>query len=64
MSGSDRQAIPDFREWSRGPLGSLGVVGRPSRMFGSGRDALPNVRGVREALQDVRKWSGDPPECM
>ena len=31
-----------------------GVVGRPSRMSGSGREALP----------DVREWSGGPPGCL
>ena len=31
----------------------FGVVGRPSRMSGSGREALPNIR----------EWSGGPPGC-
>ena len=70
MTGSDREAIPDVREWSAslpdvpvafpdvqewlgGPPGCPGVVGRPSRMSGSGREALPNVR----------KWSRGPPGC-
>ena len=48
MSGSGREALPDALVWSRGPVGCLGVVGRPFLMSGSGR----------EALQDVRKWSG------
>ena len=54
------EALTDIREWSGGPprcseapFGCLGVVGRPSRMFGSGREAHP----------DVREWSGDPPGC-
>ena len=38
------EALLDFREWSRGPLGCSGVVGRPSHMSGSGREALPYVR--------------------
>ena len=38
MSGNGREAHPDFRELSGGPPGSLGVVGRPSRMSGSGRE--------------------------
>ena len=40
-------------EWSGGPPGCPEVAGRPSRMSGSGREALP----------DVREWSGGPPEC-
>ena len=44
MSGSGRQAIPNVREWSGGPLGSPGVVGRPFRMSGCGREALPDDR--------------------
>ena len=52
MSESDRETLPDVREWwetlpdvrewSGGP-GCPGVVGRPSRKFGSGWEALPNV---------------------
>ena len=60
MSNSVREAIPNVRELSRGPpgcpvdpLGCPGVVGRPSRMFGSYRDSL----------LDVREWSGSPPRC-
>ena len=51
MPGSGREALPDVREWSggplgcpEGPLGCPGVVRRPSRMSGSSREALPNVR--------------------
>ena len=51
MSGSGREALPDFREWSEGPPGYPGGVGSPSLLYGSGREALP----------DVRKWSGGPP---
>ena len=43
--GSGREVLPDVRE-------SPGVFWRPSRMFGSGLEALP----------DVREWSGGPPE--
>ena len=63
MSGSGQEALPNVREWLRGPPECPGVVGRPSqclrmfgrpsRMAGSGREALP----------DVREWSGGPPEC-
>ena len=48
------------REWSGGPPGCPGVVGRPSRMFGGGQEALSDVR---EALPDVREWSGSSPKC-
>ena len=44
MFGSDQKAIPDFREWSGGHPECPVVVGRPSRMSGSGQDALPDVR--------------------
>ena len=46
------ESFPDVREWSGGPPGYPGVVGRPSWMTGSGLEALPVVRD----------WSGDPPE--
>ena len=54
----------DVREWSRRPPGCLVVVGRssrmsrvvwkPSRMSGSGREALSDVRECSDALQYVR----------
>ena len=43
MSGSCWEALQDVREWSEGPPGFPGVVGRPSRMSGSGREILPDV---------------------
>ena len=48
------KAFTDSREWSGCPPGFLGVVRRPSRMSGSGR----------ESLLDVQKWSGDPPKFL
>ena len=33
----------DVREWLRGHLGCPGRVGRPFRMSGSGREAIPDV---------------------
>ena len=64
MSGSCRETHLDVREWWEALLdvrqlsgifpGYLGVVGRLSRIFGSGREDLLNVR----------KWSEDPPECL
>ena len=63
MSGSDREAHPDVREWSGGlpnvrelfgvPHECLEVVERPSRMSGSGWESLP----------DGWEWSKDYPEC-
>ena len=53
MSGSGRESLQDVREWSRGPPGCPGVVGRPSgmsatvrepsQMSGIGPEALPDV---------------------
>ena len=40
MSGSDREALPDVREWSGGPSECHGMVGRSFRMIGSGREAF------------------------
>ena len=37
MSGNGRDALLDVREWSGDHPGCLGMVGMPSRMFGSGR---------------------------
>ena len=60
MSGTCREALMDAWEWSESPHGwsgsppvCPGVVGTPSQMSGSGREALP----------DVREWSGGPPRC-
>ena len=44
MSVSGRESSPDVWEWSRGYLGCPGMVGRPSRVSGNGRKALPNDR--------------------
>ena len=38
------EALPDVRECSGVPPGCPGVVGRPSRMSGSGRETLLDVR--------------------
>ena len=61
MSGSGpdtlpdvRKDLPDHREWLKGPSGIQGVVRRPSRMAGSGRETLP----------DVWVWSGGPLGCL
>ena len=51
MSGSGSEALPDVWEWSGGPPGCPGVVGRPFQMNGSGSEALP----------DVWEWLGGPP---
>ena len=44
MSGSGREALPNFREWLGGPPGLPAVFGRSSRIFESGRETLPDVR--------------------
>ena len=44
MSGSGWEALPDIREWLGGPPECLGLVGRPSRMSGCVREALPYDR--------------------
>ena len=38
------ESLPDVREWSGDTPGCSGMVARPSRMSGSGRVALPDVR--------------------
>ena len=73
MSGSGREALPNVCEWSGGLPGCPGVVGRPSRMFERGLEALPNVwgdqgpsrmsRSGRKFLPNVREWSGVSPGC-
>ena len=45
------EILPDVREWSGDAPGHPGVVGRPSRMSGSGQKAIMNVQ----------EWSRDPP---
>ena len=40
MFGSGQDTLLDDQEWSVGPPGCPGVVGRPSRMSRSGLEAL------------------------
>ena len=84
MFGSGQLALPDDRKWlggppgcPGGPLGFLGVVGKPSRMSGSVQKALPNVwealpdvweasqipGSVRDTLPNVQVWSENPHGC-
>ena len=44
MTVSGLEAFQDIRESSGGPPVCPGVVGKPSRMSGSGREVLPDVR--------------------
>ena len=44
MSGSGREALPDVRERSRGLPRYPGVLGRPSWLSSSGREALLEAR--------------------
>ena len=55
MSGSGREALPDVREWSGGPLGCPVVVGGPSRMSGMVGRPFRMSGCCREYLQDVRE---------
>ena len=36
---------------------------KPSRISGSGREALLDVQGDPESLSKVREWSGGYPRC-
>ena len=58
MSGNGRDALAVVRESSAVQPGCPGVVGRPSRMSGSGWEDLP---GDQEAFPNVWEWSGDLP---
>ena len=59
-TGCSREArpegLPEDREWSGGPVGGQGVVGRTSRRDGSGRETLSDGRETlsngREALPE------------
>ena len=44
MSGNGVEAIRDVSEWSGGPPECPGVVMKTSKMSGSGREELPDVR--------------------
>ena len=58
MSRSGRETLLKVWKWLGGSLGCPGVVGRPSRLLGSGRETFLNVR---DALLDIREWSEGPP---
>ena len=55
MTGSGREALSDIREWSEVPSGCQGVVGRPSRISWSGREAILNVWERSGDLPDLRE---------
>ena len=44
MSGSGRESLPNVQDWSEDPTECPGMVGRLSRMSGSGKEALPDNR--------------------
>ena len=56
------KSLSEVREGSKFPPRGPGVVGRPSRMSGRSREALPEVRDGLEALLEVRDRSKGPPE--
>ena len=58
MSRSGREAVPNVREWSGCYPKCPGMVGRPSRMSGSGQEILLNVQ---KALLDIQEWWIGPP---
>ena len=70
MFRSNREALPDVREWLGVSLGCPEVVGRPSRMSGrsqetlrmSGRPSRMSGSG-QETLPDVWKWLEGYPRC-
>ena len=53
--------LTDIREWSGGPPKCQGVVGRPSRISGSGREACWMAGSGWKALPNVQELSGEPP---
>ena len=67
MSGCGREYLPDMqerlvaladvREYSGGPSGCPGRVGRPSRMSAVVGSLSRMTGSDREALPDVREWS-------
>ena len=63
MSGSGRDALQDVWKWSGGLPGCPEVFGRPSLLYGSFREALPDVGSGRESLRDVRECLGGPLVC-
>ena len=64
MSRSGREALPDVREWSGYPPGFPAVVGWPSLMYGSGREAYLMYRSGQKAIPNVREWSGETPRSL
>ena len=58
MSVSSPAVLPDVCEWSGGPPGCPGVVGRPSWIAGSSQEVLPDVQEWSGVLLDVQEWSG------
>ena len=70
MSGSGGEALtniykwsgtlPDDRDWSGDPPRCPGVVGKPSRMSRSGREALKDVQEWSRGLQGCPGVVGRP----
>ena len=63
MSERGREALSNVREWSGSSNKCPRVVGRPTWMYESGREAIRMFGNGRDALPDVREWSEAPPGC-
>ena len=63
MFRSDWEALPDVRKWSVVPPVCPVVIGRSSRMSGSGERPSRMSGSCREVLPDVCEWSGGGHEC-
>ena len=59
MSGSFWESLSFVREWSGGHSGCPEVLGRPSRMSGSGRETIPDFRKLSGVSLEVFKFLPD-----
>ena len=57
-SGSDREALPEGREWSGGHPGGSGLVERPFQRAGVVGRPSQRARSGRKVLLEGREWLG------
>ena len=57
-----RKTFEEVWDWSGDPRVGLGLVERPSRISGTGRGTVGEVRDGSGTLVEVRDKSGGPPE--